>query len=136
VLALTLVSWPIKALVRRYYRVTQSLSERESRAYRRVRIAAAAVLLVLLAWVSTFAAMAATGMPFTAAADWWFWLLNIAGFVVFVGAAIVALTTIAVVWRSPQSWAARLWSVALGFACLTVVWVAGAYKLVTLNVNY
>jgi hypothetical protein len=130
------LQWPIQALVRRHYRVVANLSERESRAYRRTRIAAAAVWLVLLAWVGTFAAMETTGMPLTADEDWWFWLLNIAGCVVFVGAAIVALANIAVVWRSSQPWFAKLWSVALGFACLTVVWVAGAYKLVSLNVNY
>ncbi len=135
-LALTVLLWPIRALVRRYYGVVSILSERESRAYRRMRIAAAAVWLVLLAWVGTFAVMEATGMPLTADEDWWFWLLNIAGCVVFVGAAIVALANIAVVWRSSQPWFAKLWSVALGFACLTVVWVAGAYKLVSLNVNY
>lgn len=135
-LALTLLLWPVRALVRRYYRVTSGFSERELHAYRRMRIAAAAVLLVLLAWIGTFAVMEATSMPLTADEDWWFWLLNIAGFVVFVGATIVALANIAVVWRSSQPWFAKVWSVALGFACLTVVWVAGAYKLVSLNVNY
>lgn len=136
VLALTLVSWPVRALVRRYYRVTTNFSERELRAYRRTRIAAAAVALVLLAWIGTFAKMSATGMPLTADEDWWFWLLNAAGFVVFIGAAIIAVANIAVVWRSSQPLGAKLWSVALGFACLTVLWVAGAYRLVSLNVNY
>jgi hypothetical protein len=136
VLVLTIAAWPIRALVRRYYRVASSSSERESHARRRTRLAVVAVLLVLLAWVGTFQAMASTGMPFTADEDWWFWLLNIAGFVVSVGAAIVALGNIAVVWRSSQPWTAKLWSVALGCACLTVLWVAGAYKLVSLNVNY
>lgn len=135
-LALTVLLWPIRALVRRYYRVTGDLSTREARVYHGTRIAAAAVLLMLFAWVRTFAVMEATGMPLTADEDWWFWLLNIAGFVVFVGAAIVALANIAVVWRSPQPWFAKLWSVALGCACLTMMWVAGAYRLVSLNVNY
>lgn len=135
-LILTLLLWPTRAIVRRYYHVAASFDDRERRAYRRMRIATAAVLLVLLGWVGTFAAMTSKGMPFTADADWWFWLINIAGYVVFIGAAIVALLNVNLVWRSPQPWFAKLWSVALGGACLIVVWVAVAYKLVSLNVNY
>jgi CubicO group peptidase (beta-lactamase class C family) len=135
-LALTLLLWPIRALVRRYYRVSGNLAGREARIHLGMRIGAAAVFLVLFAWLGTFSKMEATGMPLTAEEDWWFWVLNIAGFVVFAGAALIALANIAVVWRSSQPWFAKLWSVALGFACWTVVWVAGAYKLVSLNVNY
>lgn len=52
-------------------------------------------------------------------------------------ACAAAMTSnINLVWRSSPPWFAKLWSVALGGACLTVVWVAAAYKLISLNVNY
>ncbi|MEO7240368.1 MAG: serine hydrolase domain-containing protein, partial [Sphingomicrobium sp.] len=53
VLAVTVLLWPIRALVRRRYKSDLPLERRQLWAYRSSRIAAAAILAVLLGWVYT-----------------------------------------------------------------------------------
>ena len=56
-LALTVIFWPVAALVRRHYRKPLPFTGREAKAYRWVRIGALASLVAMLAWGGIIAAM-------------------------------------------------------------------------------
>ena len=56
-LALTVIFWPVAALVRRHYRKPLPFSGREAKAYRWVRIGALASLVAMLTWGGIIAAM-------------------------------------------------------------------------------
>ena len=56
-LALTVIFWPVAALVRRHYRRPLPFAGREAKAYRWVRIGALASLAAMSAWVGIVAAM-------------------------------------------------------------------------------
>lgn len=135
-LTLTALSWPVAALVRRRFGAVLDLTSTGLKAYRLSRIAAAAVVVTLAAWVATLAAMVSNLKLLSPSFDWWFWVLQLLSFIVFIGAAAVALWNVRVVWAARRGWFARGWSIVLVVSSLAVVWVALAYKLIGLDVNY
>ena len=135
-LTLTALFWPVAALVRRRFSAVLDLTSTGLKAYRLSRIAAAAVVVTLAAWVITLAAMVSNLKLLSPSFDWWFWVLQLLSLVLFVGAAAVALWNVRVVWATKRGWFARGWSIVLVVSTLTVVWVALAYKLIGVNVNY
>jgi hypothetical protein len=40
------------------------------------------------------------------------------------------------VWRGKRRWPAKLWSVVLVFAALVILWLALAFNLMNMTVNY
>jgi CubicO group peptidase (beta-lactamase class C family) len=135
-LTLTALFWPMAALVRRSYGAVLDLTGTNLKAYRLSRIAAAAVLVTLAAWVSTLAAMVSNLKLLSPSFDWWFWVLQVLSLVVFVGAAAIALWNVRVVWVARRGWFSKGWSIVLVVSTLTVVWVALAFKLIGFDVNY
>ena len=63
-------------------------------------------------------------------------LLHLASFVVFLGAALIALWHCRVVWAGRRRWPARLWSVVLAVSSVTVLWVALVFKLIAFNAHF
>lgn len=135
-LLLTVVMWPVAAITRRRYGVAFALSGRDAWSYRGVRLVVIAVFVVLIAWVGTLSVMTSSGAPFTSKADWWFWLLNLVGLLVFVGSVLVAAWNARVVWSGSRGWFARFWSIVLALACVTMLWTAWVCRLISFNVNY
>ena len=135
-LASTALLWPVAALVRRRYGAVLDLSGTPLKAYRLSRIAAAAVVVILAAWVGTLGAMLSNLRLLSPSFDWWFWVLQLLSLVVFVGAAAIALWNVRVVWTARRGWFSKGWSIVLVVSTLTVVWAALAYKLIGFDVNY
>jgi CubicO group peptidase (beta-lactamase class C family) len=135
-LLLTVVMWPVAAIARRYYGVSFALSGNDARSYRGVRLAAIAVFLIFIAWAGTLSVMTSSGTPLTSKADWWFWLLNVIGLIVFVGSVLVAAWNVRLVWSGSRGWFARFWSIVLALACITMLWTAWVCRLISFNVNY
>jgi len=135
-LTLTALFWPVAALVRRSYGAVLDLTGTGLKAYRLSRIAAAAVVVTLAAWIITLAAMISNLKLLSPSFDWWFWVLQLLSLITFVGAAAVALWNVRVLWAKRRGWFARGWNIVLVVSSLTVVWVALAYKLIGFDVNY
>jgi CubicO group peptidase (beta-lactamase class C family) len=135
-LALTVVVWPIAALVRRRYRKPLPYTGREARAYRWVRIGALLSLAAIGGWIGTILLMFEKLELLTAGMDWLVLTLHVLGTVaVFAGLAL-ALWHLSVVWKSPKRWLGKIWAVVLVFATAICAWVAVAYHLVGLSTNY
>jgi CubicO group peptidase (beta-lactamase class C family) len=135
-LALTVIFWPVGALVRRHYRKPLPFTGRDARAYRWVRIGALASLTAFVAWGSIVVAMFEDLALLTASMDLWLEILHVVGSIaVFAGLAL-AVWHLTVVWSAKRRWPARVWSVVLVIATAVLTWVAIAYHLVGIGTNY
>jgi CubicO group peptidase (beta-lactamase class C family) len=135
-LALTVVVWPIAALVRRRYRRPLPFAGREAKAYRWVRIGALASLAAVAGWIGTIMAMFSDLKLLSASMDWLVLTLHVLGSVaVFAGLAL-ALWHLSVVWKAPQRPLGKIWAIVLVLATAVVAWVAVAYHLVGLSTDY
>ncbi|HEX9707351.1 MAG TPA: serine hydrolase domain-containing protein, partial [Steroidobacteraceae bacterium] len=127
ILVLTVLLWPVAALVRRRYRQPPPFAGREARAYRLARIGALASALAIIAWAGMSIAMLEDLELMTPSLDPWLMALHILGTIgVFAGFAL-ALWHLRVVWSSRRKWLARIWSVVLVLATAVLLWLAIAY---------
>lgn len=135
ILVLTLLFWPTRAIVRRRLGAGFVLEGRNLKAYRWSRIAAGAIVTVLVGWLAAISMMFAD-VSFGGAMDLIVQLLGLLGILAFVGGFLVLLWYAFTVWRGKWSWPARVWSVLLVIAAATVLHVAVAYKLIGFATNY
>lgn len=135
-LLLTVVLWPVAAIVRWRMGAAFPLQGQAARAYRFVRIAAAASAATIIAWGGTVVAMFGDLALLNGALDPLLWGLHILGSILVLGAVLVAAWNLWVVWRGQRSWFAKLWSAVLLVSTVVLAWLAIAFHLVGLGVNY
>ncbi len=129
-LALTVIFWPVAALVRRHYRKPLPFSGREAKAYRWVRIGALASLVAMLAWGGIIAAMFSDLALLSSKMDLWLVLLHVLGSIAILAGFALAVWHLLVVWSVKRRWLAKIWSVVLVIATAVMAWIAVAYHLV------
>ncbi len=135
-LALTALTWPIAAIVRRRYGATLTLDPRAKRAFRLSRIAALAIVVAMVGWAVTLAVLLSDINRLNSSSDPLLRFLEVAGVVVFVGGVALLLWHLWVVWTGRRRWPARVWSIVMALSALVVLWVAVAFKLISFGVNY
>jgi CubicO group peptidase (beta-lactamase class C family) len=137
VLLLTVLFWPITAIVRRQYRARLDLSARELRVYRAGKLGALLMLLAISAWAFSIVSMFSDLNKTTEAFDPVLRFDQIFGFFAFVGGFVLILWNLWTVWRvGNRRWPAKLWSIALALSGVVVLWVAFAFHLISWGVNY
>ena len=135
-LGLTVLAWPVSALVRRRYGVKYELTAADARAHRLVRIAALLVVTVMLAWVF-LAGLMETNLDWVGPRmDGPLILLRLLSGLVFIGGAVVGLWNAWSVMGSTRWRLAKFWSVVLALAFLIVLDVALIFHLVGYSANY
>lgn len=135
-LALTVIFWPVAALVRRHYRKPLPFTGREAKAYRWVRIGALASLVAMLAWVGIVVAMFEDLALLSESMDSLLVVLHVLGSIAVFAGLTLAVWHLVVVWSVKRRWTAKVWSVVLVFATAVLAWIAIAYHLVGLGTNY
>ncbi len=103
--------------------------------YRWSRIAAGAILGVLVAWLVAVSLMFAD-VSFGGVMDAIVTVLGIVSAVAFVGGFLVTLWYAYTVWRGKWRWPAKVWSVLLVLSAAIVLHIAIAYKLIGFATNY
>ncbi len=136
ILLLTVLLWPTRWLVRRHHGATLPLAGRELLGYRLSRVSALLILLVLAGWATVVSLLFADLSNLAGAFDPMILTLQVLTFVVFFGGLAVFLWYLAQVWRGGRRWTAKVWSVALVFAALMVIWVGLAFHLLSFGTNY
>ncbi|MDO9370199.1 MAG: serine hydrolase domain-containing protein [Sphingopyxis sp.] len=131
VLLITLLQWPVSALIRRHYKTPLTLQRRSLRVYRGVRVAAGLVFALAIAWLVSLSTLKA--LP---TYDPWLWFLQIAGLIILVGATLLAALNLRLVTREKRGWFRTLWAVILLLAVLLPFYVAWTFGLVAMTVNY
>ncbi|MGB3844393.1 MAG: serine hydrolase domain-containing protein, partial [Sphingopyxis sp.] len=131
VLLITLLQWPVSALVRRHYKAPLTLGRPALRAYRGVRVAAGLVLALVTAWVVSLLTLKA--LP---SFDPWLWSLQIAGAVIFACGVLAAAWNLRIVRRERRGWFRTLWAALLLLAMLLLLYTAWSFGLLAMTVNY
>ena len=135
VLALTILLWPTRAIVRRRFKSALPLEGRQLWVYRYSRIAAIAILAVLIGWVVLMSALFGD-LANAATLDSLLLPLQLLSIVAFIGGFAVMAWYAWTVWRSGWRWPAKAWSILLLIAAGTVLYVALVFKLIGLATNY
>ncbi len=131
ILLITLLQWPVSALIRRHYKTPLTLQRRSLRVYRGVRAGAGLVLALAAAWLISLSTLKA--LP---SYDPWLWFLQIAGLIILVGGAVFAAWNLRIVTREKRGWFRTLWALLLLFAMLVPLYVAWTFGLIAMTVNY
>ena len=135
-LLLTVLFWPITAIVRRRYGAILALPPQALRAYRLSKLAALAICLALGLWGWMVAGMLKDNTKLTAAFDGVLGFVQVFGTLAFLGGAVALAWNAWVVWTGKRRWPAKCWSLVLLASALLIVWVAVIGKLLGLNLNY
>lgn len=136
ILLSTVVLWPVRAVVRRRYGAALALSPARLTAFRASRIAAGAIIAVLVGWVAVVTVASANIDYLTSRIDLALWFLQIVGLLAFVGGLLVMLWNAWLAWRTPGSWQARIWGTLLVFAAAVPLWIALFFGLLSFTVKF
>jgi hypothetical protein len=136
VLTVTVLLWPISALVRRHYGQAFKLIGISAKLYRLVRLVAVVDIILAAGWVVIFALFVRDITILNDSLDPWLRLLQVFGVLAFVGGAI-GLLNLFQVWRdNSRRGLAKLTSAILAFAMLGMAWLVVALRLVTVSLQY
>jgi CubicO group peptidase (beta-lactamase class C family) len=136
ILLLTALLWPVRKLVRRYHGAGFPLEGRELLGYRLSRISAWLIPLVLIGWAVVASMLFDDVSNLFDAFDPIIVLLQILTFITFLGGLAAFVWYAVQVWRGRRRWWAKVWSIALVFAGLVMVWVGLAFHLLSFGTNY
>jgi hypothetical protein len=135
VLLLTVIGWPVAALVRRRYGATLALAGQQAVAHRLARVAAIVALVFLLGWTLIVQTALSDLALLGGGVDAPFMVFQLLGFVVLVGAGVAAWNAW-LVWRGGAKWGSRAWSVLLAASCLLIVWFGFTFNLIGVRLHY
>jgi hypothetical protein len=133
---LTVLLWPVRALVRRYYKRPLVLEGALRRTYLWSRVASLAILLTMAGWFALLLAMLSSLELLSAASDPFVYLLEAASFVTFLGGAALLAWNVWASWKGGARWPGKTWSILLFLSALIVLWVALAFHLLSFGANY
>lgn len=136
ILAITVVAWPISALIRRHYRRPLVLQRRDLWLYRLVRIVALLDLIVLAAWLAFLLAAASDLALLADASDPFLRLLQLMGIAGLLG-LVPMIWHLLRAWRIPgRGWWPRLSSSAIALACGATAWFTLGFHLLHVSLEY
>ena len=136
VIALTLILWPIMALVRRHYGKPLNLTPQRRRIRLAVRLACLLIAVFFAAYATFFSiAMKDIGM-LSPHGNPWLRLIEIAGWLGILG-TVAALFNALQSWREPQRWMlARICDSGIALACVGVAWFIFTWNLLPWSLKY
>jgi hypothetical protein len=136
VLALTVLFWPVTAVLRRRYARPLPFAGAEAKAYRHGRIGALLSLAAIGGWIGVIMMMFSDLKFLSARFDWLVILLHVVGTIAVFAGLVLLLHHLVVVFKARRRIFGKIWAVLLALAGLVCAWVAVAYHLVGLSVNY
>lgn len=136
VLLLTVLAWPVSALVRRYYGAPYRLSGADARAHRAMRIGALLALLAMGGALGLVVGMLGSLELTSPSNDGWIIALRLFATLALPLAAVAALWNAWRALRGPRRLPARLWAVLAALACLFLLWIGLAQHVIGFGANY
>jgi hypothetical protein len=135
-LFLTVIFWPITAIVRRRFGATLALDPGALRAYRWSKFAALAILVALIFWAVSLSLMLSDLNNLGPKFDSVVHTAQLLGIVGFIGGFGVLWWHLAKVWGGARRWPAKVWSIVLALSGSVILWMAIVYKLLGFGVSY
>jgi CubicO group peptidase (beta-lactamase class C family) len=135
VIALTLLLWPIAAILRHHYGKPLTLDPRARQIRLILHIVCALDILFVIGFVAAFSALEKPG-GLGASGDLALHLVQILGVLGGIGSLFVVFAAI-VSWGDKEQWVwYRIWKVLLAFACVGCVWFALHWNLLAFGLHY
>ncbi|HET9280957.1 MAG TPA: hypothetical protein VFR24_03240, partial [Candidatus Angelobacter sp.] len=134
VLSLTLVFWPVGAIVRLHYHHRLELDAKSLRLRPWVRLVCAIDIAFLLIFFKVVTSDSLATL--SSRNDLKFHLIQTLGAVGAVGIVVVVLACLSS-WRDPHEWFwSKMWNLLLLLACVAFVWFSIHWNLLNFNLNY
>ena len=134
VVGLTVLLWPVAAIVRKHYGKPLNYAPADNKRRLMVRLVCILLLIFFIAWLSMLSLLDDLSSINRLAP--WIIILGILGVISAIGTIYVCVNAL----RSLRDQGRWLWTklhdVALAVACLGLVWFAFAWHLMNFNVNY
>jgi len=134
VLGLTLVCWPLAAIIRNHYHIRLELDP----GYMRLRQWVRAVCAMIFVFCIGFYIVLSSDSPgtFSARSDLKFHIIQGVGLIGALGTAVVLLACFRS-WRDSHVWFwTKIWNLLLALACAGFVWFALHWNLLNFSMNY
>jgi CubicO group peptidase (beta-lactamase class C family) len=134
VVGLTILLWPVAAIVRKHYEKPLNYTPSDKRRRLLVRLVCILLLIFYVAWMSALSLAddpkGINGLPP------WIIIFGILGVISAIGSLLVCVNAFRSV-REPSRWLwTKLHDLALAVACLGLIWLALAWHLMNFNVHY
>jgi len=136
IVLLTVLAWPISALVRRHYGVRYALSGVDARAHRLARIGALLSLLAVGGALGLVASMFAKLEMTSPDTDWIINVVRLFATVALPLGAAFSLWNAKVVVTGRRKLLAKLWALLVAASCLFLLWLGFAQHLIGYGANY
>ena len=135
VIALTILFWPVAAVLRHHYGKPLSLDPRARRMRLILRIVCALDILFVIGFVAAFSALERPG-GLGARGDLALHLIQIVGVLGCIG-SLFAIVAAIVSWTDKEQWLwYRIWNVLLALACVGCLWFALHWHLLAFGLHY
>jgi hypothetical protein len=134
ILGLTLVCWPVAAMIRGHYNQRLDLDP----SYMRLRPWVRVVCAVDIAFLLIFLIVLTSGgiNTLSSRSDFKFHAIQCLGVLGALGIFVVLLASLRS-WRDPHAWLwAKVWNLLILLACLGFVWFSYHWNLLNFNMNY
>jgi CubicO group peptidase (beta-lactamase class C family) len=136
ILVLTLLLWPVAALMRWHYGKKLELSPQQKRLRLWVRIVCLLDVIFFAALVAFFAAGMKDINIFSPRNNVWLRLIQIVGWLGVLG-TVLAIFNVIRSWKEPQRWLwSRIGDTLILLACLGVVWFVFAWNMLHWSLRY
>ncbi|MDI9239815.1 serine hydrolase domain-containing protein [Lysobacter sp. LF1] len=135
-LLLTVLAWPVSAMVRRHYGVSYPYSGRDAQWHRRIRWTSLVVFVTTVFGIGLVLWMMESLEMLGPRSDNLVHAIRLLAAIVLPLGALVSLGNAWAVLTSRRSWKAKLWSVVLAASCLVILWVGFVFNLIGFSANY
>jgi CubicO group peptidase (beta-lactamase class C family) len=136
VMLITLILWPVSALVRRHYRQPLKLVGRSRRLYKLLRLTALADVLLAVGWAVLLSLLEKDISMLNDPINIWLRLLQVIGVLAFIGGLVGLFNLWHVCTERARDWWAIVGAVILAFATVGMAWMVVALRLVTLSLQF
>jgi CubicO group peptidase (beta-lactamase class C family) len=135
-IGLTLILWPVMALIRRRYRQSLNLTSQQRRTRLLVRLACLVIAVFFAAYAIYFSMAMKDIALLSPHGNPWLRLIQIVGWLGVLG-TIAALYNALLSWREPQRWMlARISDTVIALAFVGVVWFVFTWNLLHWSLKY
>ncbi len=135
VIVLTLLAWPLAAIIRKHYTKPIELEPRAKRLRIGVHLVCLNIVVYivgLLAFVSTLSDVSVLSER----SDLWLRMLQVIGLVAGLGSLVVIYNSIRC-WTDKQRWLwSKIWSILQAFACMGFFWFISHWNLLNFHLKY
>ncbi|MGC1416443.1 MAG: serine hydrolase domain-containing protein [Candidatus Acidiferrum sp.] len=135
VIVLTLLLWPVAAMIRKHYAKPLTLDAGAKRLRMLVRLVCFGVVIYVIGLVS-FVSKLDSPSALSERSDLWLHLLQVIGLLAGLG-SLVAIYNAVKSWGDGQQWFwNKLWNTFLAFGCLGFFWFIYHWHLLNFHLNY